>query len=127
MPKEIIVPENVHPARGYSHAIKVGNTIYVAGQVALDEKGSLVGEGDVAAQTERAYENLKRVLEAAGAAITDIVRLNIYTMDFDGFMKTGEIRRKYFGKHFPASAVIGIDKLGPQGCLVEVEAVAVVD
>jgi len=127
MPKEVIVPENVHRPRGYSHAIKVGNTIYVAGQVGLDENGNLVGEGDVVAQAERAYENLKRVLEAAGAAMTDIVRLDIYTTDLDGFMRTGEIQRKYLGKPYPAMVLIGIDKLGDPGSMVEIEAIAVVD
>ncbi len=127
MPKEVIVPGNVHPARGFSHAIKVGNTIYVAGQAGLDEEGNVVTKGDVVAQTERAYENLKRVLEAAGAAITDIVKLNIYTTDLEGFMKTGEVRRKYFGKHFPAATAVQIVKLSPPESMVEIDAIAIVD
>ena len=127
MPKEIIVPKNVHRSRGYSHAIKCGNTIYVAGQVAYDEEGKLVGEGDVVAQTERAYENLKRVLEAAGASISDIVMMHIYTMDLEGFSKTAEIRRKYFDKHFPATTLIVVEGLDEPGTLIEVEAIAVVD
>ena len=127
MPKEIIVPENVHRARGYSHAIKCGNTIYVAGQVSFDEEGKLVGKGDVVSQTDRAYENLKRVLEAAGASISDIVVLYIYTMDLEGFSKTGEIRRKYFDKHFPTTTVLVVQGLDEPGTLIEVEAIAVVD
>ena len=66
MPKEIIAPPDVVPARGYSHAIKAGNTVYVAGQVAWDINGNLVGKGDFEAQARLALENLKRVLEAAG-------------------------------------------------------------
>ncbi len=127
MPKEIIVPENVHRARGYSHAIKCGNTIYVAGQVSFDEEGKLVGKGDVVSQTDRAYENLKRVLEAAGASISDIVVLHIYTMDLEGFSKTAEIRRKYFDKHFPTTTVLVVQGLDEPGTLIEVEAIAVVD
>ena len=127
MPKEIIVPKNVHRPRGYSHAIKCGNTIYVAGQIAFDEEGKLVGEGDVVAQTERAYENLKRVLAAAGASITDIVMMRINTLDLEGFHKTAEVRRKYFDKHFPATTVIVIEGLDEPGVLIEVEAIAVVD
>jgi len=127
MPKEIISPKNVHWPRGYSHAIKCGNTIYVAGQIAFDEEGKLVGEGDVVAQTERAYENLKRVLEAAGASILDIVLMRIYTMDLEGFNKTAEIRRKYFGKHFPATTLIVVKGLDEPGTLIEVEVIAVVD
>ena len=127
MPKEVIIPKNVHRTRGYSHAFKCGNTIYVAGQIAFDEEGKLVGEGDVVAQTELAYENLKRVLEAAGASISDIVMMNIYTLDLDGFNKTGEIRRKYFGKHFPATTLLIVAGLDEPGTLIEVEAIAVVD
>ena len=126
MPKEIIVPENVSKARGFSHAIKVGNTIYVAGQTARDEEGNFVGKGDIIAQTERTYENLKRVLEAAGASITDVVKLNIYAKDLEGFTKTGEAWRKYFGKHFPASTAVEVNRMLNPDCLIEVEAVAVI-
>jgi len=127
MAKEVVVPRNVHRARGYSHAFKCGNTIYVAGQIAFDEEGRLVGEGDVVAQTERAYENLKRVLEAAGASMSDIVVMHIYTMDLEGFNKTSEIRRRYFGKHFPATTLLVVQGLDEPGTLIEVEATAVVD
>ena len=127
MPKEVIIPKNVHRTRGYSHAYKCGNTIYVAGQIGWDEKGKLVGEGDVVAQTERAYENLKRVLEAAGASISDIVMMRIYTMDLEGFNKTAEIRRQYFDKHFPATTLIVVEGLDEPGTLIEVEAIVVVD
>jgi reactive intermediate/imine deaminase len=127
MPKEIITPPNVHRPRGYSHACKCGNTIYVAGQIAFDQEGKLVGEGDVVAQTEVAYENLKRVLEAAGASISDIVLMRIYTMDLDGFNKTADIRRKYFGKHFPVTTLLVVVGLDEPGTLIEVEAIAVVD
>ena len=126
MEKEIIAPVNVSRARGYSHAIKIGNTIYVSGQVALDEEGNLMGEGDMIAQTERAYENLRRVLEAAGATITDIVKLTIFCRDSDSFAKTGEVRRKYFGNHFPATTAVEVNRLMDPDCLIEVEAVAVI-
>ena len=127
MAKEIITPPNVYRPRGYSHAFKCGNTIYIAGQVAFDQEGKLVGEGDVVAQTAVAYENLKRVLEAAGAAMSDIVLMRIYTLDLEGFNNTGELRRKYFGKHFPATTLLVVEGLDEPGTLIEVEAIAVVD
>ena len=89
MPKEVIIPKNVHPTRGYSHAYKCGNTIYVAGQIGWDEEGKLVGEGDVVTQTERAYENLKRVLEAAGA-------LGLEGLRMDRFADQGHFRKGDF-------------------------------
>ena len=127
MMQQVIAPDNVHPAKGYSHAIKVGNTIYVAGQIARDEQGKIVGEHDIIAQTEQAYGNLKRVLEAAGASMKNIVKLNFFCKDVDGFRKTREARRKYLGDHYPATTVVQIDRLDVPECLVEIEAIAVID
>lgn len=126
MAQEVIAPANVIKARGYSHAIKVGNTIYVAGQVAVDEAGNTVGKGDIVAQSECAYENLKRVLEAAGASLTDIVKMNIFCTDLDSFAKTGDVRRKYFGRHFPATTAVQVNRLVHPDWMLEVEAVAVI-
>lgn len=120
-----IVPKDVSKARGFSHAAKVGNTIYVAGQVARDEQENIVGKGDIVAQTERAYENLKRVLAAAGAGMTDIVKLNIFCRDLDGFKNTGEVRRKYFGNHYPVTTAIEVSRMMNPDCLIEIEAIAV--
>ena len=122
---EIITPGNVSRPRGFSHAIKVGGIIYVSGQTAVDGEGNTVGTGDMTVQTECAYENLKRVLEAAGAAISDIIKLNIYCTDLDSFAKTGEARRKYFGSHFPVSTAVEVKRLMNPDWLIEVEAVAV--
>lgn len=127
MPKEVITPKNVYQARGFSHAIKVGNIIYVAGQPGLDENSQPVAPGDIVAQTERAYENLKRVLEEAGASLTDIVKMDIYVTDINAFGKTREVRRRYFGSHYPASTAVQVDKLIPEGSMVEISAIAVVD
>jgi 2-iminobutanoate/2-iminopropanoate deaminase len=67
--KKVIVPENVHRPFGYAHAIQIDKTLYVSGQIPLDQEMNVVGKGDMAAQTEQAYENLKRVLETAGAPV----------------------------------------------------------
>ncbi|MDD4859110.1 MAG: RidA family protein [Dehalococcoidales bacterium] len=128
MAKEAIVPKDVMPARGFSHAMKVGNTIYVAGQTATDEAGNIMFKGDIVAQTGRAYENIKRTLAAAaGAKMTDIVMMNVYCRDLDGFVKTGEARKQYFGKHFPAATVVQIQRLLLPDALIEIEVIAVVD
>jgi len=126
--KQVITPNNVHRPRGYSHAIKAGNTIYVAGQIALDQEGNLVGKNDIAAQTEQAYENLKRVLEAAGATMDDIVMLNIYCRDMEDFaQKTREARLKFLGKYHPAITAVEVSRLYSPDFLIEIEAIAVVD
>lgn len=126
MLKQAINPANVHKARGYSHAIKAGNTIYVAGQIALDEAGNVVGN-DMVTQIDQLYENMRRVLAAAGAQMSDVVKLNFYCLNTDDLRLTGDIRKKYFGQHRPASTAVQIAKLGVPGTVVEVEAIAVID
>ncbi len=114
-------------SKGYSEAMKVGNTIYVSGQVAMDQEGNVVGKGDAAAQADKAYENLKKVLETAGASLTDVVKLNFYFTDMADFPKTGRAFRKYFGDHFPAGTAVQVVNLAFPGLLLEIEAVAVVE
>lgn len=125
MPKEIIAPGNVHKARGFSHAIKAGNTIYVAGQGGIDLNGQVV-PGGIEAQIDLAFDNLQRILEAAGAKITDVVRLNYFLVDIQDLAKIGSAYRKYFGKHFPASTAVQITALAIPEMRVEVEATAVI-
>jgi len=127
MTKEFIMADNVLKARGYSHAVKVGNTIYVAGCVALDEEGNVVGQDDFAAQAGQAFENMKRVLEAAGASIKDVVMMTQYCKDIS---RLGEIRepwRKYFSYPYPAVTAVEVSRLFLPEILLEVDAVAVVE
>lgn len=127
MPREVIVPDNVHKARGYSHAFKVGDTIYVAGQGPFDQEMRLVGEDDIVSQTEQTYENLKRVLEAAGATIANIVKLTWYLRSIDDLPKTGDVFRKYFQRPYPAGTAVEISRLASPDQLIEVDAIAVVE
>lgn len=127
MAKQIIAPSTVHPARGYSHAIKVGNTIYVAGQIALDREGNLVGGDNFEAQAEQAFQNLKAIIEAAGATMNDVVKVNIYLKRREDMQAMRRMRRKYFGDYFPPSTAVAIASLGLPEWLIEVEAIAVVE
>ena len=127
MPKEVIAPANVHPARGYSHAYKVGNTIYVAGQVGINPEGQVVGIGDCAAQCDQAYQNMQRVLAAAGATLNDVVKITQFFRDITDLPRVREARRKYFGDHFPASTAVQVVSLALSDLLIEVEAIAVID
>ena len=81
MAKQFISPDNVHKPPTYSHVVKAGNTYYVAGQTALDVNGNLVGPGDVVAQAEQVYKNLRDVLEATGSGLKDVVKINTYLTD----------------------------------------------
>ncbi len=134
MPKQIrhITPESVHPARGYTHAVTAtgGTTVYVSGQIAFDREGNLVGEGDFTAQARQALANLKDALEAAGASLSDIVKMNTYIVNYSPALLPGlrEARAEYFsGGDPPASTLIGVQALAFEGLLIEIEAVAVID
>jgi len=124
--REIINPKNVHWPIGYSHICKVGDTVHVSGQLALDQEGNIVGKGDMTLQTEKTYENLKKCLESVGATINDIVMLRVFVTDLEEFQKTGEVRKKYFGKYRPATTGLEISRLYFDDAMIEVEATAVI-
>ena len=126
--KKIITPQDVHRPFGYSHALRVDNTIYISGQIPLDRDMQVVGKNNMAAQTEQVYGNLKAVLEEAGGTMEDIVMLNIYCTDLDAFDKeTRHIRKKYFGNYYPAVTAVEVRRLYNPDYMIEVEAVAVLD
>lgn len=126
MKKEVIVPNNVHPAEGFSHAVKVGNTIYTSGQAGFDLEGKLVDQNDFNKQLEQALINLKNVLAAAGAKMSDIVRLALFVTDYSNVSKIdGEMWFKYLGPDLPP--VTGVQVAGlHEGLLVEINAIAII-
>lgn len=105
-------------------------TVYVSGQVAVDERQNLIGEGDLGAQAVRAFENLATALAAAGAGPGDVVKLHIYVKDYEPADATaiGDALRSVFGHgKLPASTWLGVQSLAKEGFLVEVDAIAVVE
>ena len=112
----------------YSHVVVVEGkkTIFVAGQLARDGKGDVVGKGDMGAQLRQVGENIKAALEAAGASLADIVKTNTYVTDIDEFFKHVDVRMEYFGA-LPTSTTVEVRRLAHPDLLVEVEAIAVVD
>ena len=124
--REIINPKNVHWPFGFSHVTKMGDTLHISGQLALDQEGNIVGKDDIIAQTEKAYENLKKCLESVGATMRDIVMLRIFVTNLEEFQKTGEVRTKYFGKYRPATTGLEISRLYYPEAMIEVEATAVI-
>ena len=127
-------PSLARPA-GYSHGIEVqgSKTLYVSGQVAFDKDGELVGPGDIVAQFRQICQNLKAVLLARAGQINDIVKLTIYVLDKSAYKRNakeiGAVYREFFGRHYPAMTFLEVNGLydDDQGCMIEIEAVAVVD
>ncbi|MBI4588505.1 MAG: RidA family protein [Candidatus Rokubacteria bacterium] len=125
---KVLTPTTVHPPVGYSHAVRMGNLVFVAGQVAKNEKDELVGKGDAGAQTAQVYRNLKTVLEAAGSGMDRVGKINVYTTSLDYRRAINAVRDRVFGEvgHFPASTFAVISSLAHPDYLVEIEAVATV-
>lgn len=124
MPKTIISTPKAPAAIGtYSQAVKVGDTVYLSGQIGLDPATMQMLEG-IDAQIVRVFENLKAVVEAAGGSMADIVKLNVFLTDLGNFAKVNEAMARYFAEPFPARAAIGVASL-PRGALVEADGVMV--
>jgi enamine deaminase RidA (YjgF/YER057c/UK114 family) len=131
--KEFLSPKTLIPPAGYSHIAKVnhGTIVYLAGQVASDANGKLIGEGNFEAQAEQVFRNLKIAVEAAGGTMADIVKLNIYLVaevDQGDVPKLRAIRDRYVNVETPpASTLVVVSRLARPGWLIEIEAVAAIE
>ena len=122
--KEIIQTNGAPAAIGtYSQAVKVGNTVYLSGQIGLDPTTMQMVES-IEAQIHRVFDNLKAVTEAAGGGLADVVKLNIYLTDLVHFSLVNTIMAEYFAQPYPARAAVGVASL-PRGALVEADGVMV--
>jgi enamine deaminase RidA (YjgF/YER057c/UK114 family) len=122
-------PETMHRPTGYTHVVEVtaGRPVYIAGQVAIDPAGTLVGRGDVRAQAGQVFENLRAALEAVGAGFGEVVKLTIYLVDAAHLPAVREVRDRYVDTaRPPASTAVQVSRLVMDDLLLEVEAVAVV-
>jgi len=127
MAREVVRTEKAPKAIGpYSQAIKVdcGKMIFCSGQIPLDPQTGAMIEGDVAAQTRRVMENLRAVLEAAGAGFEHVVRCNIFLADMNDFAVVNEVYGQYFPKDPPSRATVQVARL-PRDARVEIDCIAV--
>lgn len=107
----------------YSQAVRVGNTVYLSGQIGLDPQTMTLVDG-IEAQIHQVFKNLRAVTEAADATLADVVKLNVFLTDLGHFAKVNEIMAQYFTAPFPARAAVGVAAL-PRAALVEADAVVV--
>jgi enamine deaminase RidA (YjgF/YER057c/UK114 family) len=129
--KQFLNPPALNPPTGFTHVVTAtgGKTVYVSGQVSVDETGKVVGRGDFRAQVERTFENLKAALAAAGASFKDVVKVTYFVVDLkpEHVPVVREVRRKYLDEESPpASTLVGVAALVVPEWLIEVELVAVV-
>ena len=126
MDKEIIQTKKAPQAIGtYSQAVKVGQTVYLSGQIPLDPHTMDLIEGDVSMQIKQVFDNLKAVADAAGGNLSDFVKLNVFLTDLSHFPIVNEVMGEYFAEPYPARAAVGVAAL-PKGAAVEMDAMMVV-
>jgi reactive intermediate/imine deaminase len=107
----------------YSQAIRVGDTVYLSGQIPLDPATGELVQGDVEAQVRRVFENLKAVTEAAGGSLDGMAKLTVYLTDLTHFALVNRVMAEYFAQPYPARAAVGVAAL-PRGAVVEIEVIA---
>ncbi|MBI2881118.1 MAG: RidA family protein [Candidatus Tectomicrobia bacterium] len=129
MPREIFQPKGLSdPRPRYSQLSRFGKLVYVAGQLALDANGSLVGKGDIQAQTRQVFENIQKCLEAVGAGFDNVVKINVYLTDIRQQLgAVAKVRQEYFTSAAVPSTTVEVSRLAHPDALLEIEAIAVLD
>jgi enamine deaminase RidA (YjgF/YER057c/UK114 family) len=127
----IINPPSLARPRGFNHGILTNSrhNLFLAGQTALDAEGKIVASGDIVAQYRQVLSNLKAVVEAAGGAMEDIVKITIFVKDRDDYKAhlkpLGQVHKEFFGSYYPATALLEISRFFDDDALVEIEGIAV--
>jgi len=111
------------PVSHYTDAVRWGDLLFVSGIAPLDAEGRLVGGDDAVKQTRQIFENMKRILAAAGAGFADVLRVTVYLTDIADRARINPVRQEYFGKTRPASTLIEVSAFVVPGMKVEIEAV----
>ena len=127
MSREIIHTDRAPAAIGpYSQAVRIGDTVYLSGQIPLDPNSGLLVQGDITVQARRAFDNLRAVCEAAGGSPANIARLGLYLTDLGDFAAVNAVMAEYFDAPYPARSTVEVAGL-PRGAQFEVDAVMVLD
>ena len=127
MAHEILNLKSVHPTDGYSHVAKAGSTLYVAGQVAKDLQGHLVGRGDFETQARQVFTNLKNILEETGGNLNNIAKLTTF-LTHPSYRETyRKVRQEFLQEPLPANTLLIVESLASPDYMIEIEAIAVLD
>jgi reactive intermediate/imine deaminase len=123
---QLVQTDGTRPAGGrpYSPALRAGDWLFIAGQVASGPGGELVGRGDAEAQWRRCLENIRDLVEAAEGSMADVVHTNIFVTDMRHHLAHSDIRKEFFAEPYPTATVVGVTSLAHEDWLVEIEAVA---
>jgi reactive intermediate/imine deaminase len=123
MSKQIVSTPHAPAAIGpYSQAVRVGNTLWVSGQIPLDPATMQIVAGGIEAEVRRAFDNLRAIVVASGATLDDVVKVTVFLIDLANFGLVNQVMAEYFGEPYPARAALGVASL-PRGAQVEVECI----
>ena len=122
--EEIRAPALPEPFSHYTDAVRLGELLFVSGCVSVDDRGAVVGVGDVVAQARQVFANLALVLETAGATFADVAKVTVYLTNVDDRAKINPVRQEFFGEARPASTLVEVSALVLPEFLIEVEAIA---
>ena len=129
----LVNPPTLERPQGYAHgvAVKSGRLLVIAGQVAHDRDGTMIGPGDLVAQFRQTCQNIRDIVHSAGGRMTDVIKLTIFVLDIEDYKRKleplGRVYREDFGRHFPAMTLVGVRDLylASEGQLIEIEGLAV--
>jgi 2-iminobutanoate/2-iminopropanoate deaminase len=110
---------------GYSAALAHGDLLFVAGQASIDDQGQIVGDGDFMAQAHQVFANLRRVLEAGGSSLADVLKVTVFVTDMSVFPQIVALRHQYFTAPYPADSLVQVAALAFPELMIEIEAIAV--
>ena len=134
MPRRIITsPKVLTPKRAFSQGVRVGHTLYVAGQLPIDLDGNVVGARDIRVQTRQVLDNVRAIVEAAGGTLRDVIKATVYLTDIADHGAMNEVYARFFVSDFPARTTVQVAALAPalvgegHPFLIEIDAVAILD
>lgn len=123
--RQTYVPANARPDLPFSPVTRIGNTLYVSGQVGVDPSTRTVVEGGIGPQTRQTLDNLKRALELAGATLDHVAKVNVFLTDMTEFSAFNAVYREYFPTNPPSRTTVGTSGLSNEAMVVEIEAIAI--
>lgn len=126
-PKRIIsTPLAPQPIGPYSQAVQVGNTVYLSGQIGMNVRTNEMVTGSIRDEAQQAFTNMKAVVEASGAKMSDVVKVNIFIRNFNDFPAINDVMKEFFQLPFPARSTVGVAEL-PKNARVEIESIVVIE
>ncbi len=120
-PEYFLLRPEVEKAFGYSHAVKVGNSIKISGAVSMDDEGNPIAVGDFEQQMKNCYKDLKKILEHFNCSFDDVVKEDVFTTNMPKFLEVAGYRAEIYKNHFPTGSWLGVKELALPEFLIEIE------